>query len=260
MARKMSKNYDVIIIGGGPAGIFAALELAKKSNLDILLVEKGRDIDGRNCPARIAESACLSCSPCHLVCGLGGAGAYSDGKLTLSGEVGGRLPDYIGGKDTKTLIDQVDEIYRGFGAPEELFGTGHKVKEWQEKAGLAELHLTPVPIRHMGTERSRHVLQAMRDYLSSRLEFKLETAVNSVITDHGAVKGVITEQGEEFTCRYLVLAPGREGADWLSREAVRLGLTMHQNPVDVGVRVEVNSVVTAELPRPYPHFLHVSRR
>lgn len=243
----MRKDYDIIIVGGGPAGIFAAIELVKESNCKILLVEKGRSIKGRRCPAHHTKSTCLACSPCHLVCGLGGAGAYSDGKLTLSSEVGGRLPEYIGVKDTATLIGQVDDIYLGFGAPPELFGTGPKVSEWQRKAALAELRLTPVPIRHMGTECSRSVLQSMQDYLTSRLELKLETSVSSVITDHGAVKGIVTESGEQYTCRYLVLAPGREGADWLSREAERLGLTMHQNPVDVGVRVEVASVVMAQI-------------
>ncbi|MFH0941742.1 MAG: NAD(P)-binding protein [Chloroflexota bacterium] len=245
--RKMSKYYDIIIVGGGPSGIFAALELVKENNCNILLVEKGRDIEGRHCPAHHTESACRACSPCHLVCGLGGAGAYSDGKLTLSGEVGGRLPDYLGMKDTLALIGQVDDTYLSFGAPTELFGTGPKVTEWQRKASLAGLKLTGVPIRHMGTERSRAVLGAMRDYLTEGLELKLETTVSSVVTDGGAVKGIVTESGEQYTCRYLVLAPGREGSDWLSRETGRLGLTMHQNPVDVGVRVEVASAVMAEL-------------
>jgi len=243
----MAKKYDVIIIGGGPSGIFAALELTKSAKPSILLIEKGRDIDGRQCPARDRGSPCISCSPCHLVCGLGGAGALSDGKLTLSPQVGGRLVDYLGENGTADLIKYVDDIYLKFGASDKLYGVGDEVERLRRQASLAELRLIPMPLRHLGTEHCRSVLKAMRDYLASRIDFKLEVTVATIIVDNGEVRGVETDNGERFDCNYLVLAPGREGVDWLSKEAKRLNLSVHINPIDVGVRVEVPVAVMENL-------------
>ncbi len=227
----MAKKYDVIIVGGGPAGIFAALELSQASGLDILLIEKGKDIDKRR----------------HLVCGLGGAGAFSDGKLTLSSHVGGRLKDYLGEEATEALIKYIDDVYLRFGGSAKLYGVGDRVDELSRQASLAELRLIPMPVRHLGTEKCRSILKAMRDCLVSRIELRLEEVACRVIVDRGEVRGIETESGERFDCRYLILAPGREGADWLSTEAERLKLKMHLNPVDVGVRVEVPVAVMAEL-------------
>ncbi|HEY41504.1 MAG TPA: FAD-dependent oxidoreductase [Dehalococcoidia bacterium] len=235
----MAKKYDVIIVGGGPAGIFAALELVQTPDLSILLVEKGRDIDGRQCPARDRESQCITCDPCNLVCGLGGAGAFSDGKLTLSADVGGRLAEYIGEESTVDLIKYVDETYCRFGAPDKLYGVGEDIDRLCHQALLVDLRLKPMPLRHLGTEHCRSVLTAMRDYLGSRLTLTLGTTVSDICVDNGRVTGIVTERNESYQCDYLVLAPGREGADWLSHKAEQLGLTLHNNPVDVGVRVEV---------------------
>jgi uncharacterized FAD-dependent dehydrogenase len=157
----------------------------------------------------------------------------------LSSDAGGRLKDYLGERDSEALIKYVDDLYLKFGVSDKLYGVGGEVDELRHRAELVGLHLIPMPVRHLGTERCRLVLKAIEDYLAQHIQFGLGIVASSIIVENGGIKGIRTETGDELSCRYLILAPGREGADWLSSEAKRLNLTMHNNPVDIGVRAEV---------------------
>lgn len=270
MAEKESKEardvrrrcYDVIIVGGGPAGIFTALELSRHSALRVLLLEKGADLARRRCVAR-AGSACAHCSPCHITSGWGGAGAFSDGKLTLSSEVGGWLSEHVGEAGMETLIAEVDRVYREFGAPTELYGDQVEAFErWADLAARQGLCLVRCPVRHLGTERAAAVLAAMRAELEERVDIATEAAVAQVLVEEGRrrsgrraqgsemghssvqVTGVVTGKGQVFESPTVVLAPGRDGAAWLAQEVDRLGISRVNNPVDIGVRVEVPAVLT----------------
>jgi uncharacterized FAD-dependent dehydrogenase len=234
----MAKSYDVAIVGAGPAGIFASLELCT-AGLGVLLLDKGGEIDARVCPVQKGSGRCVLCSPCHLVSGFGGAGAFSDGKLTLSTQVGGRLEDLIGPDQAQALIDYVDSIYLKFGAPQKVYGMGEGISAIQQQAASAGLKLIPVKLRHLGTESCHATLKAMQHHLSSKLDIRLGTTIKNIIIDDGKVKAVETSGGERLDCQYLILAPGREGAEWLCNEAERLKVSLNSNPVDVGCRVEV---------------------
>ncbi len=232
------KNHcDVIIVGAGPAGIFTALELTKKDNLRVMMLEKGEDVQHRSCPARVAN--CKRCDPCSITSGWGGAGAFSDGKLTLSPEIGGWLEQYLGREKLMELIKEVDQLYLEFGAPDKLFGDEERFSYWHKKAVVADLKLIPTQLRHLGTEKCKQILINIGEYLSSKVETRVNTGVDKVLVSGGKVVGVRTERGEEIRSRWVVLAPGREGAQWLSEQIECLGGKMRANEVDIGVRVEV---------------------
>ncbi len=240
-------KYDVIIVGAGPAGIFAALELTEKNDLKILMLDRGPDINKRKCPASRGFE-CIHCEPCLLLSGWGGAGAFSDGKLTLSTEVGGWLNQYISLEELEKLIDYVDKIYLKFGATRHVYGGDlEKIEEIERKASLAGLKFIRQKIRHMGTEKCSQTLRKMRQALDGKIEFKPKKDVKGLIVKDGAVEGVSTVDGERFFGKYVIVAPGRSGAEWLQSEAQALGLKTLNNPVDVGIRVEVLASVMEEL-------------
>lgn len=233
-------KYDVIIVGAGPAGIFSAIELTKADKgLKILMVEKGKDIDSRICPKRDVS--------CDILSGWGGAGAFSDGKLNLSPEVGGFLSRYIDLFNLQSLIDYVDGIYLDFGAPQIVHGTDlESIKEIERLASKNDLILVPSRIRHIGTDRCRDLLKRMRQHLNGKIDVIFESEVKDIIEEGRKVKGVRLD-GRDIYSDFVVIAPGREGSRWLEGVVKDLGLTILQNPVDIGVRVEVPASVLEDL-------------
>jgi uncharacterized FAD-dependent dehydrogenase len=243
------KNYDVIIVGAGPAGIFAALELVSADkDIKILLLEKGRELEKRICPSEKHGVICRECPECNLLCGWGGAGAFSDGKLTLSKETGGNLSRYIDTSFLGELLAYVDDIYVAYGAPPELYGGDtEKVNKLKQVAEANRLTLVPSRIRHIGTDRCPEVLRNMKQALNSNADILFSCDVTSFLVDDDRVTGVMTEKKGSFSSEYVIIAPGREGAVWLEDQARRTGLSLLKNPVDIGVRVELSADVLKPL-------------
>ncbi len=224
-------RYDCIIVGAGPAGVFCALELARaKKGLKILLVEKGRDLEKRERR--------------ELFSGFGGAGAFSDGKLNLSKDVGGFLREYLEDEDLDGLIGHSDGVFLEFGATEALKGGDKKATAGMEKAAAgAGLRLVTFPIRHMGTDGCFKVLKNMREALAGGVDLLFDTEVREIISRGGVAAGLKTAGGAEYSADYVILCPGRSGSSWLQGIARDTGLTTTVNPVDIGVRVEVPASV-----------------
>ncbi len=249
----LKDKYDVIIIGAGPAGIFAALELVAHGNSDILMLDKGRKIDNRSCPARSGD--CMNCQPCSIVNGWAGAGAFSDGKLSLNPDVGGNITEYISIEKAEDLIGYADRIYLKFGAGSQVHGLNDKrTEELVYEASKHGIKFVPCPVRHLGTDRAFDVLKGMYEYLTdSGVEFCELTTAEDILVSGDRVSGVrISRKNGEVTeirANHLVAAPGRGGAQWLSRQAARLGIATKNNAVDIGVRVEVPNSIMDHLTR-----------
>lgn len=253
----MVMKYDVIIVGAGPAGIFTALELVKQNtDKKILIIEKGRSIDKRHCP-KDKTNECISCKPyCHITTGFSGAGAFSDGKLSLSYEVGGDLPQLIGIRKAQEFINYTDKIYLEFGADTKIEGieSTEAVKEIRKKSIEAGLKLVDCPIRHLGTEKAQEIYLKIQNFLlDNGVEIRFDIITRDIIIEEGTVKGVVvadsrTKKNEEtLFADKIVVAAGRKGADWLKDICIEHEINHSAGPVDIGVRVEIRNEVMEEV-------------
>lgn len=242
----MEKRFDVIIIGAGPGGIFCAYELMDKNkDLKVLVVEKGRSIEKRQCPKRITKQ-CVGCKPCSITTGFAGAGAFSDGKLSLSPDVGGNLPEILGYDETLKLIKESDDIYLKFGADTNVYGIDKQaeIREIRKKAINANLKLVECPIRHLGTEEGYRIYEKLQHHLEAEgVTLLFHTMVKEILVENQVSKGIKTDKGDIFYADEIVSAVGREGADWFKDKCEEIGIETTPGTVDIGVRVEVRDEI-----------------
>lgn len=240
------KNYDVIIIGAGPSGIFCAYELIhKKPDLKVLMIEKGRPIEKRVCPKRTTKT-CVGCQPCSITTGFAGAGAFSDGKLSLSPDVGGNLPEILGYDKAKELIKESDDIYLKFGADTNVYGVDKEkeIREIRRKSIDANLKLIECPVRHLGTEEGYKIYTRLQEHLlECGVEMVFNTMVKDIVIENNEVQSVVADNGETYCAPEVVSAIGREGSDWFSHICQNHGIETKVGTVDIGVRVEVRDEV-----------------
>ena len=259
-------TYDLIIVGAGPCGIFAAWEAAKLSpSAKILLIDRGHDIHNRKCPilskkARLCptpkgEEGIAGCKPaCSITCGFGGAGAYSDGKFNITSEFGGWLGDYMPASKLLELIHYVDEINLAHGAPLNITDpSSPEVTLIEQKVYGAGLKLLRAKVRHLGTEMNLKVMQSIFDDLSARIETLFKTEVEDILTQsidgRQRAVGVVTKAGKEYLGKNVILAPGRDGSAWLAELLEKRGIPVVCNQVDIGVRAETSNVVMQDINR-----------
>jgi uncharacterized FAD-dependent dehydrogenase len=241
MTRK--KEYDVIIVGAGPAGLFAAHELAGK--MDVLVVDMGRDINERECKMK-RRGICTHCDPCDIMCGVGGAGTYSDGTLNLRPDIGGDLAEQTGDPEYAwQLVDYVDKVFLKYGAPEHLYvPKGDEVEQLKRRAASVGARFIEIIQRHIGSDNSPVVIANFeKDIKEKGVEFLLDIKVDDLIIEENTCTGVVLSDGTRISSRFTIIAPGRVGAKWIDEILHKHNIEAKYAPIDVGVRVEVPAII-----------------
>ncbi|MGL4374254.1 MAG: NAD(P)/FAD-dependent oxidoreductase, partial [Turicibacter sp.] len=252
------KKYDVIIVGAGPAGIYAAYELIRKNDqVKVALVDKGLDIYSRRCPilehkidkCPVSKSGRVGCNPaCSITNGFGGAGAYSDGKFNITHEFGGWMTDYLSNHVVDDLIDYVDSINLEHGATTDITDpTTDKVRDIEKRGHAVGLKLLRAKVRHLGTELNLEILKSIYEEMKGRVDYFFRTEVANVVVENEEVQGVLLANGDVMEASQVYLAPGRDGSTWLKEVMKGQGIPMKNLQVDVGVRVETSDIVMQEI-------------
>jgi uncharacterized FAD-dependent dehydrogenase len=233
-------KYDVVIVGAGPAGLFAGREIAQQSKMKILIIDMGKSVEERFCPATEYKK-CTKCSPCAIMCGIGGAGTLSSGLLNLKPDIGGNLGHLLHDDVAAwTLVKYIDDIFLENGAPQELFNPSQEeAEELERKAAAVGVRFIPIPQRHIGTDNAPNVINNFVDKIKRQgVKFLLKKRVSRIDDS-----SVTLKDGSKITAKYVLAAPGRSGANWLAGEAKRLRIPTEYQPIDIGIRVEVPAVV-----------------
>ncbi len=239
-------QYDVIIIGAGPGGIFSAFELHKqRPELRVAVFEAGHPLEKRHCPIDGDKiKTCIGCKSCSIMSGFGGAGAFSDGKYNITNDFGGTLYEYIGKKQALELMHYVDEINLQYGGEgTKLYSTaGTKFKKLciQNK-----LNLLDASVRHLGTDINYVVLENLYKYLRDTVDFHFDTPVRSIAA--GEAGYTVSCDAGDYTCKRCIVSVGRSGSKWMEQVCRELGIKTSSNRVDIGVRVELPAVVFSHL-------------
>ncbi|MCK9175316.1 MAG: FAD-dependent oxidoreductase [Desulforhopalus sp.] len=240
-------KYDVIIVGGGPAGLFAAWYLAEHSSLRVLVIEKGRAPQDRKCP--IKDKGCIKCKPCNILCGIGGAGLFSDGKLNFIHKLGKTdLTQFMSVSSAKELINETEEIYNHFGMNGCIYPTDmNRAEEIRKEARKHGIDLLIIKQKHLGSDNlPRHITQMAKYVEEKGVEFHCMEEATNVLVKENSVVGVVTNKGE-YHAPNVILAPGRVGAEWVARVVQAQGITVRQRGIEVGVRVEVHNEIMQDL-------------
>lgn len=233
------KQYDIIIVGAGASGVFLSYELTKiKNKAKVLMIDKGAGLEKRVCPIKSGKvENCIRCSPCHIMNGYGGAGTLSDGKYNITTKFGGDLHNYVGKEEALRLMEYVDQVLCSMGGEDaKLYSTGNS--DLKTLALRNNLHLLDAKVRHLGTDRNMKILERIFEYTKDRIDTLFYTQVTEVEKTEDGFR-VITEKGETFNCKDLILATGRSGSKWISHVCEKFDLDLKKNRVDIGVRVEL---------------------
>ncbi len=237
------KHYDIIIVGAGAAGVFAAYELTCRENgASVLMIDRGARLEERKCPISLGlTDRCVNCNPCHIMNGYGGAGTLSDGKYNITNDFGGDLYAYVGEDKAMELMEYVDSVLCLMGgADAKLYSTENT--ELKTIALRHGLHLLDAKVRHLGTDRNALILARIYDFIKDRIEMRFRTSVSTVdkTADGFSVR---TDDGEEYSCENVVVATGRSGSKWISELCEKLDIKTRSNRVDIGLRVELPAAI-----------------
>ena len=247
MSTASARTFDVIIVGGGPAGLFAAHWLSEQSSLRVLLLEKGKPPLKRHCP--IGDHGCVHCRPCNILCGVGGAGLFSDGKLNFIHKLGKTdLTQFLGLAEACQLIDETEAIFNRYGMDGQVFPTDmDAARTIRKEARKHGIDLLLIRQKHLGSDNlPRHIEAMAREIEARGVLFHHSENVRDLLVDHGRVTGVVTDR-DTYAAESVILAPGRVGAEWMGAIAGRNGIGLSQRGIEVGVRVEVHNEIMQDL-------------